>query len=138
MAMMPKKVKYRKMQRGERRGVAVRGSEVKFGDYGLKSLESAWLKNNQIEAIRVIIARRLHGGGKLWIRVFPDKPVTTKPVETRMGKGKGDVDHWVAVVKRGRILFEMGGVPEVLARETFRLCAYKLPFSVKFVTRLHN
>lgn len=137
MALMPKRVKYRKTQRGSRKGIAVCGNRIEFGEYALKALASGWLKNTQIEAIRVVLARRLHGGGKMWLRVFPDKSVTKKPAETRMGKGKGDLDHWVAVVKRGKIIVELGGVPEVLAQEAFRMCAYKLPFTVKFVKRVH-
>jgi len=135
--MMPKRVKYRKAQRGSRKGISTRGSELSFGEYGLKALENAWMKNNQIESIRVAITRKLQRGGKLWIRVFPDKPVTKKPAETRQGKGKGDLSHWVAVVKRGRVLFELGGIPEELARQVFRLAAYKLPFNTKFITRAH-
>ncbi len=135
MPLMPKRVKYRKSQRGKRGGVSTRGSEVKFGEFGLKSLENAWLKNTQLEAMRVIVARQLHGGGKLWIKVFPDKSVTKKPAETRQGKGKGDLDHWVSVVKKGRVLLEIGGVPEIIAQNAFRLCAFKLPFRTKFVTR---
>ncbi|KPK99119.1 MAG: 50S ribosomal protein L16 [Omnitrophica WOR_2 bacterium SM23_72] len=135
MAMMPKRVKYRKLQKGNRRGVALTGSELAFGEFGLKSLENGWLKNSQIEAVRVILARQLHKGGKLWIRAFPDKSITKKPAEVRMGKGKGELDHWVAVVKRGRILFELGGVPEAYARQCFRLAAYKLPMKTKFITR---
>lgn len=138
MALMPKRVKYRKSQRGSRKGISSRGCEINYGEFGLKALGNAWLKSNQIEAIRVIIARRLHGGGRLWVRVFPDKSVTKKPAETRQGKGKGELDHWVAVVKRGRVLVEMGGVPEALAREAFRMCAYKLPFPTKFVTRIRQ
>jgi len=137
MAMMPKRVKYRKAQRGSRKGIATRGSNLSFGEFGLKSLENGWMKNNQIESIRVAITRKLQRGGKLWIRVFPDKPVTKKPAETRQGKGKGDLSHWVAVVKRGKILFELGGIPEELARQVFRLAAYKLPFNTKFITRAH-
>jgi large subunit ribosomal protein L16 len=137
MVMMPKRVKYRKLQRGSRRGLATTGIDLAFGEYGLKSLENGWLKNTQIEAVRVILARQLHKGGKLWIRAFPDKSVTKKPAEVRMGKGKGDLDHWVAVVKRGRVIFELGGVPEEYARQCFRLAAYKLPFKTKFVTRIH-
>jgi len=135
MAMMPKRVKYRKLQKGTRRGIATTGAELAFGEFGLKSLENGWLKNTQIEAVRVILARQLHKGGKLWIRAFPDKSITKKPAEVRMGKGKGDLDHWVAVIKRGRILFELGGVPEEYARQCFRLAAYKLPMRAKFVTR---
>ncbi len=138
MVMMPKRVKYRKSQKGQRRGVAIAGSELAFGEFGLKAINNGWLKNNHIEAVRVILARQLHRGGKLWIRVFTDKSITKKPQEVRMGKGKGDVDHWVAVVKRGRILFELGGVPEEYARQCFRLAAYKLPIKTKFVTRTHR
>ena len=136
MVLMPKRVKYRKHQRGRRKGIALRGERVSFGEYGLKALENAWLRNNQIEAARVAIARQLHGGGRLWIRIFPDKSVTKKPAETRMGKGKGDVDSWVAKVVRGKILFELGGIPEDFARTCFRLAAYKLPFKTKFVSRI--
>ncbi len=137
MVMMPKRVKYRKLQRGSRRGVATTGADLAFGEYGLKSLENGWLKNTQIEAVRVVLARQLHKGGKLWIRVFTDKSITKKPAEVRMGKGKGDLDHWVAVIKRGRIIFELGGVPEEYARQCFRLAAYKLPLKTKFVSRTH-
>jgi len=136
MAMMPKRVKYRKLIKGQRRGVATRGSNLVFGEFGLKSLENAWLKNNQIEAARVVLARQLHKGGKLWIRVFTDKAITKKPAEVRMGKGKGDIDHWVCVIKRGKIIFELGGVPEEYARLCFRLVAFKLPFKTKFVSRV--
>ncbi|MFH1199270.1 MAG: 50S ribosomal protein L16 [Candidatus Omnitrophota bacterium] len=135
MVLMPKRVKYRKLQRGQRRGVATTGAELAFGEFGLKILENGWIKNTQIEAVRVILARQLHKGGKMWIRIFPDKSITKKPAEVRMGKGKGDLDHWVAVVKRGRILFELGGVPEEFARRCFRGAAYKLPMRTKFVTR---
>ena len=138
MPLMPKRVKYRKLQKGQRRGIATSGAELAFGEFGLKSMDNGWLKNNQIEAVRVIIARQLHKGGKLWIRAFPDKSITKKPAEVRMGKGKGDLDHWVAVIKRGRILFEIGGVPEEYARQCFRLVAYKLPLRTKFVTRVHK
>lgn len=138
MPLMPKRVKYRKLQKGQRRGIATTGAELAFGEFGLKSLDNGWLKNNQIEAVRVIIARQLHKGGKLWIRAFPDKSITKKPAEVRMGKGKGDLDHWVAVIKRGRILFEIGGVPQEYARQCFRLVAYKLPLRTKFVTRTHK
>lgn len=133
--LFPKRVKYRKSQKGKRRGIAVSGSTVCFGECGIKALECGWMRSNQIETVRVILTRRLRRGGKLWIRVFPDKPVTKKPAETRMGKGKGEVDGWVAVIRRGRVLFEMGGVPEEYARESFRLVAYKLPFKTAFVTR---
>jgi len=138
MVLMPKRVKYRKLQRGMRRGVATRGADLSFGEYGLKTLENGWIKNTQIEAVRVILARQLHRGGSLWIRIFPDKSITKKPAEVRMGKGKGDLDHWVCVIKRGRILFELGGVPEEFARRVFRLAAYKLPVRTKFVTRTHR
>jgi len=137
MVLIPKRVKYRKYQRGKRRGIALRGEKVCFGEYGLKALENAWLKNTQIESARIVIARQLRGGGRFWIRIFPDKSVTKKPAETRMGKGKGEVDSWVAKILRGKILFELGGIPEELARTCFRLAAYKLPFKTKFVSRLH-
>jgi large subunit ribosomal protein L16 len=135
MVMMPKRVKYRKLQKGSRRGVATTGSDLAFGEFGLKALENGWIKNTQIEAVRVILARQLHKGGKLWIRIFPDKSITKKPAEVRMGKGKGELDHWVAVVKRGKVLFELGGIPEEYALQCFRLVAYKLPFRAKFITR---
>jgi len=138
MALMPKRVKYRKLQKGQRRGIATTGSTVSFGEFGLKSLENGWVKNTQIEAVRVILARQLHKGGKLWIRIFPDKSITKKPAEVRMGKGKGDLDHWVCVIKRGRVLFELGGVPQEYAKTCFRLAAYKIPLRTKFVTRIHK
>lgn len=138
MVLMPKRVKYRKLQKGTRRGIATTGFELAFGEFGLKTLENGWLKNTQIESVRVILARQLHKGGKLWIRAFPDKSITKKPAEVRMGKGKGDLDHWVAVVKRGRILFELGGIPEEYAKQCFRSAAFKLPFRTKFVTRAHK
>ncbi|NIN01773.1 MAG: 50S ribosomal protein L16 [candidate division Zixibacteria bacterium] len=133
--LMPKRVKYRKQQRGRRRGKAYRGSEIGFGEYGIKALEPAWLTNKQIEAARVAVTRHIKRGGKVWIRIFPDKPVTVKPAETRMGKGKGAPDHWVAVVKPGRILFELEGVTQQLAREALNLASAKLPIRTKFVTR---
>ena len=133
--LMPKKVKYRKQQRGRRKGKAWRGGELVLGDYGLKALEPAWITDRQIEASRVAITRFIKRGGKIWIRVFPDKPVTKKPAETRMGKGKGAPDHWVAVVKPGRILFEMEGVSEEVAREAMRLASHKLPIRTRMVTR---
>lgn len=135
---MPKRVKYRKSQRGSRAGLSVRGSQICFGEYGLKSLENGWLKNTQIEAVRVTLTRQLRRGGKLWIRIFPDKSVSKKPAETRMGKGKGMPDHWVAVIRRGKILFELGGLPGELARHAMRLAAYKLPFKTMFVTRVKH
>ena len=138
MVLMPKRVKYRKQQKGNRRGIATSGAQLAFGEFGLKALENGWLKNIQIEAVRVILARQLHKGGKLWIRAFPDKSITKKPAEVRMGKGKGELDHWVAVIKRGKIIFELGGVPEEYAKQCFRLAAYKLPFRTKFVTRIHR
>jgi len=138
MALMPKRVKYRKLQKGTRRGVATRGAQMAFGEYGLKILENGWIKNIQIEAVRVTLARQLHKGGKLWIRIFPHKSITKKPAEVRMGKGKGDLDHWVSVVKRGTILFELGGLPEELARQCFRLAAHKIPMRTKFISRTHK
>lgn len=138
MVLMPKRVKYRKLQRGTKRGIASSGCNLAFGEFGLKALENGWLKNIQIEAVRVILARQLHRGGKLWIRVFPDKSITKKPAEVRMGKGKGELDHWVAVIRRGCVLFELGGIPEGFARRCFRLAAYKLPFKTKFISRLHK
>lgn len=133
--LMPKKVKFRKQQRGRRTGKAFRGATVAFGDYGLKAVEASWMTNRQIEAARVALTRRLKRGGKVWIRVFPDKPVTQKPAETRMGKGKGAPEYWVAVIKPGRVLFEVQGVPEDLARAAMRLAAHKLPMKTKFVSR---
>ena len=133
--LMPSKVKYRKQQRGRMRGKAWRGSSLSFGDYGLKVLEPGWITDRQIEASRVAIMRFIKRGGKLWIRIFPDKPVTKKPAETRMGKGKGAPEFWVAVVKPGRILFEMEGVPEPEAREAMRLAGHKLALPTQFVTR---
>ena len=135
MVLMPKRVKYRKSQRDRRRGIASRGYKVSFGEYGLKSLENAWLTNTQIEASRVALTRHLRRGGKVWIRVFPDKAVTRKPAETRMGKGKGAPDHWVSVVRRGKVLFEIDGIPKELAKQALRLAAHKLPFRTKFVMR---
>ncbi len=133
--LMPKRVKYRKAHRGRMKGKAYRGADVSFGDYGLQALEPAWITSRQIEAARRAVVRHVRRGGKLWIRIFPDKPVTTKPAETRMGSGKGNVDHWVAVVKPGRVLFEITGVEEPAAREAFRLAAQKLPIKTQFVSR---
>jgi len=133
--LMPRRVKYRKHHRGRMKGRASRGVELTFGDYGLQALEPCWMTSRQIEAARRAIVRRVRRTGKLWIRVFPDKPVTAKPAETRMGKGKGSVDHWVAVVKPGRILFEITGVSEEEAREAMHLASYKLPIRTRFVTR---
>ena len=133
--LMPKKVKYRKMQKGRMRGKAHRGSKLNFGDFGLKTLEPGYITDRQIEAARIAMTRHVKRGGKIWIRMFPDKPITKKPAETRMGKGKGAPDHWVAVVRPGRILYEIQGVEEGLAREAMRLAAQKLPVKTKFVTR---
>jgi large subunit ribosomal protein L16 len=133
--LIPKRVKYRKSQRGRRNGLAVAGSTVAFGEYGIKALGVGWLKNTQIETSRIVLTRRLRRGGRLWIRVFPDKSVTKKAAESRQGKGKGDIDTWVAVIRRGMVIFELGGIPEDYARESFRLVAYKLPFKTMFVTR---
>jgi large subunit ribosomal protein L16 len=133
--LMPKKVKYRKQQRGRMRGKAWRGSDVSFGDYGLKALEPCWLTDRQIEAARVAMTRFVKRGGKVWVRVFPDKPITKKPLETRMGKGKGAPEGWVCVIKPGRILFEMNGVPAAEARRAFELAGAKLPILTKFATR---
>ena len=133
--LMPKKVKYRKQQRGRMRGKAWRGSTLEFGDYGLKVLDAGWITDRQIEAGRIAITRFVKRGGKVWIRIFPDKPVTKKPAETRMGKGKGAPEYWVAVVKPGRILYEIEGVDLNTARDAMRLAAQKLPIKTKFVTR---
>jgi len=135
MVLMPKRVKYRKTQRGRRKGISKGAKKIAFGEFGLQALDNAWITNRQIEAGRVAIMRRLRRGGKLWIRMFPDKPVTKKPLETRMGKGKGAVESWVAVVKRGRIIFELEGVPEDLARQAFKLASDKLPIKCKFIKR---
>ncbi len=135
--LMPKKVKYRKQQRGRRTGKAWRGGTLAFGDYGLKAMEAAWITDRQIEAARVAMTRFIKRGGKVWIRVFPDKPITKKPAETRMGKGKGAPEGWVAVVKPGRVLFEMEGVPREIAEEAMKLAAHKLPIPTKLVERPH-
>jgi len=135
MVMVPKRVKYRKSQRGARIGISTKGARVSFGEFGLQALENAWMTNAQVEAARVALTRHTQRGGKAWIRIFTDKPVSKKPAETRMGKGKGATEHWVCVVKRGRVLFEIEGVPEELARESMRLAAHKLPFKTKFVRR---
>ncbi len=134
--LMPKRVKFRKQQRGRRRGKAYRGCEVDFGEYGLKAMEPAWITNKQIEAARVALTRHIKRGGRVWIRVFPDKPLTKKPAETRMGKGKGSPELWVAVIKPGRVLFEMEGVSEETAREAFRLAAHKLSIPTQFRERV--
>ena len=134
--LMPKKVKYRKQQRGRMRGKAWRGSEIAFGEFGLKVLEPGWISDRQIEASRIAMTRFIKRGGKVWIRLFPDKPVTKKPAETRMGKGKGAPEFWVAVVRPGKVIFEMEGVKEDVAREAMRLAANKLPIQTKFVSRI--
>jgi large subunit ribosomal protein L16 len=133
--LMPKKVKHRRVMKGRMRGEASRGQNISYGDFGLKALESAWITDRQIEAARIAMTRHIKRGGKVWIRMFPDKPITKKPAETRMGSGKGAPDHFVAVVRPGRILYEIQGVPEELAREAMMLAAQKLPIKVKFVTK---
>ncbi|MBQ7095966.1 MAG: 50S ribosomal protein L16 [Clostridia bacterium] len=133
--LIPKRVKYRRVQRGRMKGKATRGNTIAYGDFGLQALEPAWLTNNQIEAARIAMTRYLKRGGRVWIKVFPDKPVTAKPAETRMGSGKGSPEYWVAVVKPGRILFEIADVSEELAREAMRLAMHKLPVKCKFVVK---
>ena len=133
--LVPKRVKHRKQMRGRRKGKAYSGSTVAFGEFGLQALEAAWITNRQIEAARVAITRSIKRGGKMWIRIFPDKPVTQKPAETRMGKGKGNPEFWVAVVKPGRVMFELEGVTEPQAREAMQLGAHKLPIKTRFVSR---
>ncbi len=133
--LMPKRVKYRKQHRGRMKGKAQRGNTLAFGSYGLKALEPAWITSRQIEAARIAITRHIKRGGKVWIRIFPDKPVTKKPAETRMGKGKGSPEFWVAVVKPGRIMFELEGVAPDIAKEAMRLASHKLPIKTKFVMR---
>jgi large subunit ribosomal protein L16 len=133
--LQPKRVKYRKSHKGHRRGKAQAGNTIEFGDYGLQALESAWVTSRQIEAARRAITRHIRRGGNVWIRIFPDKPVTKKPAETRQGGGKGAPDHWVAVVKPGRILFEMGGVNQTVAKEAMRLASHKLPINSRFIAR---
>ncbi len=135
MSLMPKRTKFRKMQKGRNRGKATRGNKVSDGEYGMQALEAAWITSNQIEAARIAMTRHIKRGGKVWIKIFPDKPITKKPAETRMGKGKGAPEYWVAVVKPGRIMFEIAGVPEELAKEALRLAANKLPIKTKFVKR---
>ena len=136
--LLPKRVKHRKVQRGSRKGVAKGGTKLAFGEFGLKSLEAAWISNRQIEAARVAMTRYMKRGGKVWINIFPDKPITQKPAETRMGSGKGNPEKWVAVVKPGRIMFEIAGVPEDVAKEAMRLAAHKLPIKTKLVTRAES
>jgi len=133
--LSPKKVKHRKIQKGRMSGKAYRGSKLSFGDYGLVATECGWITNRQIEAARIALTRHVKRSGKIWINIFPDKPITKKPAETRMGKGKGAPEEWVAVVKPGRILYEMEGVDQDVAREAFRLASHKLPISTKFMTR---
>lgn len=133
--LMPSKVKFRKQQRGHRRGVATRGNTIVSGEYGLVALENCWMTSRQIEAARVAMTRYIKRAGKVWIRIFPDKPVTAKPAETRMGSGKGSPEYWVAVIKRGRVLFEMGGVSPELAKEAMRKASHKLPIKTRMVTR---
>ena len=133
--LMPKKVKFRKMQKGNMNGKAYRGSKVSFGEFGLKAMEPGWITNRQIESARIAITRHAKRGGKVWIRIFPDKPITKKPAETRMGKGKGSPEYWVAVIKPGKVLYELSGVPEELAMEALKLAGYKLPFATKVISR---
>ena len=133
--LAPKKVKHRKIQKGRRRGKAYRGSTVTIGEYGLKALEPGWITNRQMEAARIAMTRHVKRGGRVWVRIFPDKPITKKPAETRMGKGKGNPEYWVAVVKPGRILYEMDGVTPEVAKEALRLAAHKLPIATRFVGR---
>ena len=133
--LMPKRVKYRRVQRGRLKGKATRGNKLAYGQYGLVALEPAWITSNQIEAARIAMTRYIRRGGKVWIKIFPDKPITEKPAETRMGSGKGSPEYWVAVVKPGRIMFEMDGVAPEIAREAMRLASHKLPIKCKFVTK---
>src|SRR6059058_489429 len=133
--LMPRKVKHRKQQRGRRTGAAKGGTAISFGDYSIQALEPGWITNRQIEAARIAMTRHIKRGGKVWISIFPDKPVTQKPAETRMGSGKGNPEHWVAVVKPGRVMFELSGVPEPIAREAMRLAMHKLPIKTRFVVR---
>ena len=133
--LLPKRVKYRRVQRGRMRGVATRGNFVSNGEFGLQALEPGWITSNQIEAARIAMTRYIRRGGQVWIKIFPDKPVTEKPAETRMGSGKGSPEYWVAVVKPGRVMFEIAGVSEDLAREAMRLASYKLPIKCKFVAK---
>ena len=133
--LLPKRVKYRRVQRGRLKGKATRGNTITYGDYGLQALEPAWITSNQIEAARIAMTRYIKRGGKVWIKIFPDKPITEKPAETRMGSGKGSPEYWVAVVKPGRVMFEIGGVSEELAREAMLLAMHKLPVKCKFITK---
>ena len=133
--LIPKRVKYRRVQRGRMKGKATRGNTLAYGEFGLQACEPAWITNNQIEAARIAMTRYLKRGGRVWIKIFPDKPVTAKPAETRMGSGKGSPEYWVAVVKPGRVLFEIAGVPEETAREALRLASHKLPVKTRFIKR---
>ncbi len=133
--LLPKRVKYRRQQRGRLKGKATRGNTITYGQFGLQALEPAWITSNQIEAARIAMTRYIKRGGQVWIKIFPDKPITEKPAETRMGSGKGSPEYWVAVVKPGRVMFEIGGVSEELAREAMRLAANKLPIKCKFITK---
>ena len=133
--LLPKRVKYRRVQRGRLTGKALRGNKVSNGDFGLQALEPAWITSNQIEAARIAMTRYIKRGGQVWIKIFPDKPITEKPAETRLGSGKGSPEYWVAVVKPGRVLFEIAGVPEETAREAMRLAMHKLPIKCKFITK---
>jgi len=133
--LLPKRVKYRRVHRGRLTGKALRGNTVTYGEFGLQSTEAAWITSNQIEAARIAMTRYIKRGGQVWIKIFPDKPITEKPAETRMGSGKGSPEYWVAVVKPGRVMFEIGGVSEELAREAMRLAAYKLPVKCKFIKK---
>ena len=135
MLLAPSRTKYRRQHRGRMKGIAQRGNTLAFGEYGLQALEPCWMEARQIEAARIALTRFMKRGGKVWIRIFPDKPVTAKPAETRMGSGKGAVDHWVAVVKPGRIIFEIGGVSEEVAKEAIRLASHKLPIATRFIKR---
>ncbi|MFM2431071.1 MAG: ribosomal protein [Cyanobacteriota bacterium] len=136
--LSPKRVKYRKQQRGRMRGLATRGNELNFGDFGLQAIEPSWITSRQIEAGRRAMVRYIRRGGKIWIRIFPDKPITARPAETRMGSGKGSPEYWVAVVKPGRIMYELNGVSEEVAREALRLASHKMPIKTKFVVRQHH
>ena len=137
MTLMPKRVKFRKQQRGRRRGTSYKGATVAFGEFGLQTMENAWVTDRQIEAARVALMKVTKRGGKTWVRIFPDKPITKKAAETRMGKGKGMPEKWVAVIKKGRVLFELDGIPHELAQDALRLAAHKLPFRTKLVSRRH-
>lgn len=133
--LMPKRTKFRKVQRGRMKGAASRGNKVSYGEFGIQAMEPGWITGNQIEAARIAMTRYIKRGGQVWIKIFPDKPITARPADTRMGKGKGNVDYWVAVVKPGRVMFELGGVEESVAREAMRLAANKLPVKCKFVKK---